>query len=124
MKVIDTLEHRDEVFAEYRQTYNLSGAMLTVDNRYKLIEAERKRREEADARRRELETQIQAVTSVVQEETPAAVAAPVKTPEKAPEMHAEPPKASYKVVFTVYGSIDELKALKAFLKEGGYKYEC
>ena len=112
LKVIDTLESRDEVLAEYTQNYNLSGAMLTVENRHKAIEAERIRREQAEARRQEMAAQAAAVAEVVKEPE---IIAPVKA-------EAEQPKV-LKTTFTVYGTIEQLKALKAFLNEGGYKYE-
>lgn len=119
LKVIDTLESRDEVLAEYANNYNLSGAMLTVENRHKAIEAERIRREQAEARRQEMTLQaavVQAaaeqVSEIIKKEE---IAAPVKA-------EVEQPKV-LKTTFTVYGTLDQLKALKAFLTEGGYKYE-
>lgn len=112
LKVIDTLESRDEVLAEYASGYNLSGAMLTVENRHKAIEAERIRREQAEARKQEMALQAAAVAEAVKEPE---IIAPVKA-------EVEQPKV-LKTTFTVYGTIDQLKALKAFLTEGGYKYE-
>ena len=116
LKVMETMEYRDEILAEYKGNYNLSGAMLTVDNRHKAIEAERVRREQLKAQQEAAQAAAQAVKQVVQDETPAAVAAPVKV-----EQPAEP--TMYKTTFTVTATIEGLKALKAFLIEGGYKYE-
>ena len=116
LKVIDSLEYRDEVLAEYKNTYCLSGSIITVDNRHKAIEAERIRREQMKAQQEAAQAAAQAVKQVVQEETPAAVSAPVKV-----EQPAEP--TMYKTTFTVTATIEGLKALKAFLIEGGYKYE-
>lgn len=120
LKVIDTLESRDEVLAEYNGKYNLSAAMLTVENRKKMIEAERKRREETEARRAAIQQQAQSVQEAVQ--VPAAVTAPVKAPEREPDPEQAAP-AVYKVTFTVTADLEKLKALKAFLNEGGYTYE-
>ena len=116
LEVIGTMEHRDEILAEYKGNYNLSGAMLTVDNRHKAIEAERIRREQMKAQQEAAQAAAQAVKQAVKDETPAAVAAPVKV-----EQPAEP--TMYKTTFTVTATIEGLKALKAFLIEGGYKYE-
>ena len=115
LTVIGTLECRDEVLTEYSQDYNLSHAMLTVDNRHKAIEAERKRREEMEARKQEAAVSVAAVVQAVNETE---IAAPVKVEAKI----EEEPKV-LKATFTVYGTLDQLKALKAFLTEGGYKYE-
>lgn len=126
LKVIETQENRDEILAEYAGKYNLSAAMLIVDNRHKMIAAEKARREEIQARQQAIQTAEQAVQETVKAETPAAVVpsviqAPVKSidPEAAP---AAP--ALYKATFTVTATIDGLKALKQFLNEGGYQYEC
>ena len=122
LKVIDTLEYGDEVLAEYRGKYNLSTAMLTVDNRHKMIEAERARREEQKAKQEAAQISAAEVIKAV-EEIPEAVQAPVKVPVA--EEVAEKPAAEpmLQVSFVITGTLDQLKALKAFLIEGGYKYE-
>ena len=51
LQVIETLESRDEVLAEYKDGHNLSAAMLKVENRHRAIEAERIRREEMQAKK-------------------------------------------------------------------------
>lgn len=129
LQVIETLETRDEVLPEYRQSYNLSSAMLIVDNRHKLIEAERARREEVRARmeaeRAAAEAAAQAVQEAVQQEAapqeaPEAVPVPVAMPD--PEATEPQPVKIYSVTFQVRGTLEQLKALKAFLVEGGYEY--
>lgn len=119
LEVIEKQEHPDEVLTEYKKNYNLSGAIITVDNRHKAIEAERVRREQLKAQQEAAQAAAQAVKQVVQEETPAAVAAPVKVEQ--PAAVAAP--VLYQTTFTVTATIEGLKALKAFLIEGGYKYE-
>ena len=124
LKVIETLESRDEILAEYNGKFNLSQAMLIVNNRHQMIEAEKKRREEAQNRQQAQQAQqaaVQAVVEVANELPPAAVQAPVKAPD--PEAVPEAP-AVYKATFTVTATIEALKALKQFLNEGGYEYEC
>ena len=113
LKVIDTMESRDEILAEYAIDYNLSRAMLTVDNRHKAIEAERARREEVKAKQEAVQTAVEAVKEQVAE----AIQPPVRTPvkEEAPQV--------FETTFRVRGTIEQLKALKQFLNEGGYDYE-
>lgn len=119
LEVIEKQEHPDEVLTEYKKNYNLSGAIISVDNRHKAIEAERIRREQMKAQQEAAQAAAQAVKQAVKEETPAAVAAPVKVEQ--PAAVAAP--VLYQTTFTVTATIEELKALKAFLIEGGYKYE-
>lgn len=121
LKVINTQEHRDEILVEYTGKFNLSAAMLIVDNRHKMIAAEKARQEEIKARQQAAQAAAQAVQETVQAETPAAIQPPVKTPD--PESVPAAP-VMYKATFTVTATIDGLKALKQFLNEGGYQYEC
>ena len=114
--VIEKQEYPDEVLAEYKKNYNLSGAIIAVNSRHVAIEAERIRREQMKAQQEAAQAAAKAVQEVVKEETPAAVTAPVKV-----EQPAAP--TMYKTTFTVTATLDGLKALKAFLIEGGYKYE-
>lgn len=121
LKVIDTLGNRDEVLTEYAEDYNLSKAMLTVENRHKAIEAAQKRREEMKAAQEAAQAAEATVQGVINaEELTAPIAAPV--PEKVEQVKPEAPIMA-KVTFTVYGTMEQLKALKAFLVEGGFKYE-
>lgn len=117
LKVIDTLEDRDEVFAEYRKSRNLSSAMLIVSERKKAIEAEKARRAEREAAAAAAKEAEEKVKIAIKEDDQM-IAAPVKQPEKAEE---EQPKL-YTAKFVVRASMDMLKALKAFLEEGGYEY--
>lgn len=117
--VIEKQEYPDEVLAEYRKNYNLSGAILTVGNRHAEIAREQLRREQMKAQQEAAQAAAQAVKQAVQEETPAAVAAPVKVEQ--PAAVAAP--VLYQTTFTVTATIEQLKALKAFLIEGGFTYE-
>ena len=116
LEVIEKQEHPDEVLTEYKKNYNLSGAIITVDNRHKAIEAERIRREQMKAQQEAAQAAAQAVKQAVKEETPAAVAVPVKVEQPAAPI-------MYQTTFTVTATIEQLKALKAFLIEGGFNYE-
>ena len=117
IKVIGTLEDGDEVFAEYRKTLNLSSAMLLVSERKKAIEEAKARREEREAAAAAAKAAEEKVKITIKEDDQM-VSIPIKQPEKVEE---EQPKL-YTAKFTVRATMDKLKALKAFLEEGGYEY--
>lgn len=123
-QAISNMEFADEIMAEYRTRLNLSESLIAVTNRHKAIEEERKRAEErkiAEAERAEAEKKArEAYEAQVKAEAPIAapVAAPVVQPVAEPEQTKE-----LCLKFTVYGTLEQLKALKKFLVDGGYKYE-
>lgn len=131
LDVMKTLEHREEVLVEYRKNgFNLSGAMLTVDNRHKLIEAERARNEAQRAAEEEAKKAAEAVKQVVQEDAPVAaapiaapVATPVSVPAAAPVDNDVTEPVTYTCTFTVRATREKLIDLKKFLEDGGYDYE-
>lgn len=114
LTLIDTQEHKDEILYEYKQTLNVSNAITTVVNRYKAIEEVKAREEERKARE---QAEAEAVAKV--EEVVEAVAPPTVEPI-APPVEEE---KTYTLKFTVRGTMPQLKALKEFLKNGGYDYE-
>ena len=131
LKAIDTHEDRDEILTEYKRGYNLGTAMSTVAARHKAIEEARKAREEAEARRRAQEEQEKSLEAVIaaQVAQDAPIAAPVAVevveavPEVTPVPEAPVAEKTYSTSFKVTGTLEKLKALKAFLVEGGYEYE-
>ena len=119
MMAIRSMEYADEILVEYKQDYILASAIARVTARHKAIEAEKaaeaERLEKEAARQRTAE----AVQQVEQEEMKAvspAVEAPVTIETPAPTKR-------YRTGFYVYGTLEDLKKLKAFLTEGGYEYE-
>ena len=116
LKMIETLENRDEVLAEYRVLLNVSDAVLVVAERKKRIEAERQRREEEAAARERVEAQVAAVEAAVE-----AVGPPVAQEVAEETESAEEP--IYSTVFRVHGTLEMLRNLKAFLRDGGYEFE-
>lgn len=119
VEAIRGMDHADEILVEYKQDFVLSSAIARVTARHKAIEAEKvaeaERLEKEAARQRTAE----AVQQVEQEEMKAVspvVAAPVTIETPAPAKR-------FRMGFYVYGTMEELKKLKAFLIEGGYKYE-
>lgn len=121
--VIDSLIDRDEVLAEYANGFDLSASMLVVSNRHKMIEVERKRRGEAEEQRKKAREAENAVNAALVEAVspPVLVATPPFEVRTAPI--EKPEEKIYQTTFTVSGTIEQLKTLKVFLVEGGYKYE-
>lgn len=131
LKAISTHEDRDEILTEYKRGFNLGAAMSTVAARHKAIEDARKAREEAEARRLAQEEQQKSLEAMiaaqVAQEAPAAAPAVVEAVESIPETIPVPEapvaEKTYSTSFKVTGTLEKLKALKAFLVEGGYEYE-
>lgn len=111
---LNTQEHKDEIFYEYKQSLNVSNAIATVTNRYKAIEEAKAREEERKAREQAEAEAVAKVESVVE-----AVAPPTVEPI-APPVEEE---KIYTLKFTVRGTMPQLKAIKEFLNNGGYDYE-
>lgn len=115
-------ENREEILAEYQRTLNLPGAMQTVKQRKEAIEANRKRQEEMQARLQAEKEAAAKVEAVATPEPPTTLEPPK---EQVPDEPAqEEPAEKYRVSFAVIGTMDELRALKTFLENGGYEYEC
>lgn len=128
LKVIEAMPNRDELMVAYSLDYNLSKAMITVENRRKAIEAERQRREEMQIVKETENERQEAIKEAVQAmvvesvSAPNIVAAPVATPQEYSEPE-NPGETVYRATFTVSGTLEQLKELKQFLKEGGFVYE-
>lgn len=105
-----------EILVEYKRTVNVAYSIQTVIERKKAIEEEAKRaRQQA-----EQQTIYEAAEARVEsygEEQQEAIAPPTVA-----EIQEQPAKL-YRVAFAVNGTLEEIKALKNFLVNGGYKYE-
>lgn len=144
LKAIESREDRDEIVTEYKRGFNLAAALNAVEARHRAIEEAKRAREEAEARRKAQEDQQAQLAAVIAaqaaqeapETAPAALEAPAAAPAAedsaesvpAPTVTPAAPEAPaaqklYSATFKVYGTIEKLKALKAFLEEGGYRYE-
>lgn len=120
LRMIATLEYRDEVLVEYYKTLSAPQAALIVDERHKRMEAAAQRREEQEALRAVQNAAQSKIKAVLNEAPPA----PASVPTVTPVVDAPPAEeATYFVAFRVHGTIDRLKALKKFLEDGGYTYE-
>ena len=119
LRMIETLEHKDEVLVEYRKSLSAPEAALIVDRRHKEMEEAARRRAAMKSAQDVQEAAQAKIEEVLNEEPPAPVSAPVEQPIPT-EVPAE---KIYQVLFRVRGGIDKLKALKEFLVNGGYDYE-
>lgn len=136
LKMIDTLDNRDEVLAEYRVLGSVTDAVRVVAERHKRIEEMRALRESEE--KRQIEERMAAVAAVVDENAPQAdekgansndqpEGGAVAPPEVRPAVE-ENEVASEQIYSTKYlgleilGTITQLKALKAFLKESLINY--
>lgn len=119
LRLIETLEHKDEVMVEYRRTHSVQEAILTVDSRHKEMEEAAQRRAAMKSAKEVQEAAQAKIEEILNEESPSTVSAPIEQPITA-EVSTE---KIYQVSFRVHGSINKLKALKEFLINGGYDYD-
>ncbi len=111
LSLIDSQEHKEEILYEYKQSLNVSAAITSVANRYKAIEEAKAREEERKARAQAASEAAEKVKTVSRTLTPPTmVEAPIE----------EEPALTIKL--TVKGTREQLRALKEFLKNGGYEY--
>lgn len=130
----------DEVLTEYRECRNVARAVQIVRERHARIEAERRRREEEQEAQRKAQEHAAEVEQAIEEEEQltmpepteapadefhAPVAEPVPEENGSHESRVEPESASekmYPITIKVTGTIEQLKALKKFMIEGGINY--
>lgn len=118
-------EHKEEILVEYKQNgYVLNTAISTVLNRIKAVEETKRKQEELVNKRLEEETRATAialnnfkvdVTESTKNHTIVDNALQAPTAEEKEEILT--------LKFVVKGTRSQLKALKEFLINGGYKYE-
>lgn len=114
---IEAIGENIELLAEYKKCLSLAKATSIVKERAESIEREKAEQERLKASKEEQARAEQKVKEAIEQHKP--LQAP--TVEERKEQ-AEDSKV-YTVKFTVTGRKTELKALKEFLKNGGYKYE-
>lgn len=116
LQLIETQPDADEVLVEYKKTLDASRAILEVNNRHKLIEAERQRAEAARRQREEEEKAAVQVEAAYEAEI--AAQAPTEAPTAAPV--AEPVQEQlYEGTFTLIGTKEQIKNIIAYIKEKG-----
>lgn len=130
LKMIDTLDDRDEVLSEYRVSLNVTDAVRLVSDRKKRVAEERARREADEQRFEQKQEQIAEVDAVLAQEaqkepeakeqaTDGAVGAPTVS---VPEEESDAIYSARYLGYEIFGTINQLKALKAFLKDELKKY--
>lgn len=93
-----------EMMVEYKKTLNVSNSILSVKQRHKALEEERKRQEAL----KEFKAQEEKVIEKIEE-----VIAPKEIVEE----------KTYKATFTVIGTVNQIKSLKDFMDKEGIKYD-
>lgn len=93
-----------EMMVEYKKTLNVSNSILSVKQRHKALEEERKRQEAL----KEFKAQEEKVIEKVEE---------VIVPKEIVE------EKTYKATFTVIGTVNQIKSLKDFMDKEGIKYD-
>ena len=118
LSLIDTQEHKAEIMVEYKKTLNVSAAITGVNARFKAIEDEKKRIEEAEERRAAEEQHIAEITSALPEPEPEII-----PPVEEQVLEEQPHEPEYTLRFKVTATKAKLRELKTFLDNGGFKYE-
>lgn len=122
LKLIGTQPHelQSEILVEYKRTVNVAYSIQTVIERKKAIEEEAERaRQQAEQQTiyEAAEARVDEAVESYGEEQQGAIAPPTVAEAQ------EQPAKLYRVAFAVNGTPEEIKALKNFLVNGGYKYE-
>lgn len=124
LELIETQEWREEILVEYRHTRNVSTAVTIVNNRHKAMEAERQRRDAAAAMRSAPADSCAKAEETVQETAAGpGLMPPTEIPAEDTVLPDQTAEKLYSTAFRVTGSLDQLRALKKFLTDGGYVYE-
>lgn len=105
-----------EILVEYKRTVNVAYSIQTVIERKKAIEEEAERARQ-QAIYEAAEARVDEAVESYGEEQQEAIAPPTVAEAQ------EQPAKLYRVAFAVNGTLEEIKALKNFLVNGGYKYE-
>ncbi|MBR5090861.1 MAG: DUF1351 domain-containing protein, partial [Ruminiclostridium sp.] len=127
LQLIETQPHSAEILVEYKISLNVAQAITRVSERHKAIEEEQRRREAAQAVVEKTAAVVKAVDEVVDEVVDESTEFAPPTAEIIPETPQEEEtvaEKTYSTTFTVRGTLPMLKALKEFLNNGGYEYEC
>lgn len=103
LQLIDTQEHRDEILIEYKESLNVSDAILKVTNRHKELERVKQDSEQRKLQQERLNETEKAVDNII----------------------APPTEINNKIltaVFEVKGTKDQLKRLVCFMKQNKIEY--
>ena len=117
-KNIETQEDKEAILVEYKKSLNVSEAVQVVKARMQAIQEEKER--EIERKRAEIQKEVasQKVDEQIEKPlTPPEVIKPVETEIKPQE------EKIFAVQFKAYGTRQQLKQLKEFMKKEGIRYE-
>lgn len=115
-----------EILAEFKRTLKATEAITVVSERHKAMARQKAAQE---ARKAELAAKEEAERKAAEAVIPQSAQTPQPKPQPMPQPLAPPkepvadPDPIKTVTFTVTDRLSKLKLLKAFIIEGGYKYE-
>lgn len=118
LKMIETQEDKEAILVEYKKSLNVSEAVQVVKARMQAIQEEKER--EIERKRAEIQKEVasQKVDEQIEKAlTPPEVIKPVETEIKPQE------EKIFAVQFKAYGTRQQLKQLKEFMKKEGIRYE-
>ena len=107
LEIIDTMENKLEILAEYKTNLDLKKTILIVSERKKR-EAEELKRQQGLAKQREEEKQVATAENLSNEDE---IIAPKEIKQEQEE------EKKYTMTFKVFGTMEQLKELKEYLKE-------
>ena len=105
LKLMSTQEHSEEMLIEYKKDFSVSKAITEVNDRYKQLELIEKQKIQQEEIQRVEDVKVAKVEEII---------------KPAEEIKEE---KIFELSFKVYGTKEQLIALKQFLINGGYKYE-
>ena len=113
LKLIETQECKDEILVEYKQNLNVSKSIQDVINRHKLLEEEKRKKEELKEK----------LVQQMSEEANRAIEIK-KTQEILQAPKVEEKEERFTMNFKVKNETkSRLRLIKKFLEDGGYDYE-
>ena len=119
MVAIENMQYSEEIELEYRKHRNLGQAINDVKNRHLALDCLK----ETNRRREEIIHTEDEKSKRIDETLSAPVEEPVYTEKPVNEQTFENTVDLFEFTFKVTGSLEKLKELNNFLKEGGYTYE-
>lgn len=110
LTLIDTQEHKEEIFVEYKNTLNASASITTVVARHNAIDDEKAKADQAEQFKQEQQKTVDKVNAAAQAEN-----APLSAPKMADD------DKTFKMTFTVIHKKSKLRELRAYLEREGFE---
>lgn len=125
ISLIDTMDDRDEILVEYKQSLDVGIAVARVNERKAALKAQAAKEAEWRAREAEKAARAQEVQAAAKKQRQIeAASAPVKVDAEPKQGGGPTPREKvYRVRFDAYGTLEQLKKLKHFLESEDIRYE-